>query len=143
MDYFDTLRTLAQPIRAADWIMTLEPMRRLMNALGNPQQRFRSIVVTGSTGKGTMCLHTAEAKQDTGLKVGLYTSPHLNLFRERFAVLDKPDTSAQARYASPLRMISREEFVEVAQTVFAAQRTLDHAYSTFETATALAFCWFV
>ncbi len=140
-DYFDTLRTLAQPIRAADWVMSLDPMRRLMDALGNPQQRYRTIVVTGSTGKGTMCLRTAEAKQDEGLKVGLYTSPHLNLFRERFAILDKPDLSG-AHSRAPLRMISQGEFVEIAQAVFATQYTLDYTYSTFETATALAFCWF-
>ncbi len=58
--YFDVLRAIVQPIRAADWQQTLDPMRRLLYALGSPQQHYRSIVVTGSTGKGTTALRIAE-----------------------------------------------------------------------------------
>ncbi|MBI1259536.1 MAG: hypothetical protein GC204_18875 [Chloroflexi bacterium] len=134
--YFDTLRTLSQPIRSSDLPQTLEPMHRLLAALGNPQEQFLAVVVTGSTGKGTTCLNLAYKSRAMGKKVGLYTSPHLHLFRERFAVLDPSDQLA------PPRIISQPEFVESAQTVFAAQQTLDHRYSTFETATALALLWF-
>lgn len=141
-NYFDTLRTLSQPIRAADLPQTLDLMRRLLDALDNPQTQFRSVVVTGSTGKGSTCLRLAELLSIAGLKVGLYTSPHLHLFRERFALLDplQPnDTGAPPGFA---RLITQPEFVEIAQIVLAAQQTLDHRYSTFESATAIALLWF-
>ena len=99
-NYFDTLRTLSQPIRATDLPQTLEPMRQLLDALDNPQKNFMSVVVTGSTGKGTTCLNIAYKTRAMGRKVGLYTSPHLHLFRERFVILDRPDDSVEA-HAQP------------------------------------------
>ncbi len=130
-DYYDTLRALVQPIRAADLPHTLDHVTRLLDALGSPQVRYRSIVVTGSTGKGTTCLRIAETLNAAGQKVGLYTSPHLHLFRERFALL-----------ASSRRLITQAEWVEVARTVLDAERRLNQRYSTFETATAIALLWF-
>ena len=94
-DYFDVLRAVCQPIRAAAWELTLEPMQRLLSALADPQKRYPSIVVTGSTGKGTTCLHLAQSLRQAGLKVGLYTSPHLHLFRERFAILWSEDAAGR------------------------------------------------
>lgn len=134
--YFDTLRRIAQPIRASALPHTLDPMHRLLDALGNPQQHFRSIVVTGSTGKGTTCARLADLLSITQMKVGLYTSPHLHSFRERIVIIENHTDSV-----TPHR-ISQADFVTAAQQVFAAQQTLDHAYSTFETTTALAFVWF-
>src|SRR5664279_1676592 len=120
-EYFDTLHTLSQPIRAADLPQTLDHVRRLLDALGKPQRSYRAIVVTGSTGKGTTCLRIAERLRAQGLKIGLYTSPHLHLFRERFAILES---------RAPLaRMITQMEFVEAARAVLAAERALDQRYS--------------
>src|SRR5690606_19185424 len=96
-DYFATLDALVQPIRAARWELTLEPMRRLLDALGSPQRGYRSVVVAGSTGKGTAARRIAQALGAAEAKVGLYTSPHLHSFRERFAVVDS---------GAPLRTIS-------------------------------------
>lgn len=139
--YFDALRQIAQPIRAADLPHTLDHMRRLLDALGNPQQHFPSIVVTGSTGKGTTCVRLADLLSIMQIKVGLYTSPHLHSFRERIAVLQQnPEQDGDS--TTPQRLISQSEFVEAAQPVFAAQETLNHTYSTFETTTALALYWF-
>ncbi len=150
--YFDALRALVQPIRAATWELTLDPMRRLIAALDEPQRAYRAVVVTGSTGKGTTCLRIAAALSASGLKVGLYTSPHLHLFRERFVVMKPhpPTPSATALTGegeqNPTRMITQAEFVEMAQMVLAAEREInrdaDHVYSTFERATALALLWF-
>ena len=159
--YFDLLRQLSQPIRAADLPLSLDHVRRLLAALGSPQNGYRAIVVTGSTGKGTACLRIAQLLRASGLTVGLYTSPHLHLFRERFAILDP--RSAREQYnpravgarsivslqqdaapspSVPPRLITQAEFVDHARAVLAAQRQLDHAYSTFESATALALAWF-
>ncbi len=133
--YFDALRALVQPIRASAWELTLEPMQHLLTALDQPEQAYRAVVVTGSTGKGTSCLRIATALSAAGLRVGLYTSPHLHLFRERFALLESDN-------ASRLQIISQAEFTETAQTVLDAERVLDHSFSTFESATALALVWF-
>ena len=144
IDYFAALRALVQPIRAATWELTLDPMRRLIAALDEPQGAYRAVVVTGSTGKGTTCARIAAALSASGLKVGLYTSPHLHLFRERFSIFDVGDVGA--RHASPARIITQTEFAELAQIVLAAEREINrdanHVYSTFERATALALLWF-
>ena len=54
--------------------------------LGNPQNGFKSIHVAGTNGKGSTSHMLASILQESGLKVGLYTSPHLKDFRERIRV---------------------------------------------------------
>ena len=54
--------------------------------LGRPSQQFKSIHVGGTNGKGSCCHTLAAILQDAGLKVGLYTSPHLVDFRERIRI---------------------------------------------------------
>jgi dihydrofolate synthase/folylpolyglutamate synthase len=127
-DYFNALRSLVQPIRAGDYPRTLQPMRQLLAALGDPQRQFPAVVVAGSVGKGTTCYHIARLLQASDLKVGLYTSPHLHSFRERF-ILNS-------------RMISYDSFVEGVRLVRDAARRFEHVYSTFEQATALALWWY-
>ncbi len=156
--YLEALRSICQPVRAADFPRSLEPMRALLAVLGNPQTRFPCVVVAGSVGKGTICWRIAGAlwgnphppapspswrggamqdtarrvptdnKQSSAAKVGLYTGPHLHSFRERFVINGA--------------MISQAEFIAGAQAVTAAAARLDDHYSTFERATALALWWF-
>ena len=56
---------------------TLERMDWLMAALGQPQQQYPSIHVAGTNGKGSVSALCAAALQAAGLRVGLFTSPHL------------------------------------------------------------------
>ena len=58
----------------------------LINHLNNPQEHFKSIHVAGTNGKGSASHMLASVLQEAGLKVGLYTSPHLKDFRERIKV---------------------------------------------------------
>lgn len=58
----------------------------LCAALGQPQEQFASIHIAGTNGKGTVCHLLAAAFQSCGYKTGLYTSPHLIDFRERFRI---------------------------------------------------------
>ena len=127
MDYFDALNRMVQPIRASHLPQTLEPMQRLLAALDHPERAFPSVVVAGSTGKGTTCTQIA-ALLGHHSKVGRYTSPHLHSFRERFAVND--------------HLISQQDFTVISETVLQAAAGLATQYSTFELATALALCWF-
>ncbi len=65
----------------------LERVHRLLNALGNPHRNLKIIHVAGSKGKGSICAMTAGILRQTGYTVGLYTSPHINNYRERVRVL--------------------------------------------------------
>ncbi len=58
----------------------------LVNHLNNPQDHFKSIHVAGTNGKGSTSHMLASVLQEAGLKVGLYTSPHLKDFRERIKI---------------------------------------------------------
>lgn len=61
-------------------------IRRLCEALGNPQDRYPSIHVAGTNGKGSTCHMLASILMEAGFKTGLTTSPHFNDFRERIRV---------------------------------------------------------
>lgn len=67
--------------------------RRLLTHLGNPQDRYPSLHIAGTKGKGSVAAMCAACLRAAGLRVGLYTSPHLRDFRERIRVIttDDPD----------------------------------------------------
>ncbi len=64
----------------------LAHMRVLLAALGNPERRFPSVLVAGTNGKGSTSATLAAILQASGLKTGLYTSPHLVRINERIRV---------------------------------------------------------
>ncbi|MDQ8006733.1 MAG: folylpolyglutamate synthase/dihydrofolate synthase family protein [Pedobacter sp.] len=61
----------------------------LCNALGNPQNKYKTIHIGGTNGKGSTSHMLAAILQKAGYKTGLYTSPHLKDFRERIRVNGK------------------------------------------------------
>ena len=64
----------------------LETTRRMAAAAGNPHERLRFIHVAGTNGKGSTCAMLESIYRASGLRVGLFTSPHLVSFRERIQV---------------------------------------------------------
>lgn len=64
----------------------LDNIRLLCEALGNPQNSFKSIHVAGTNGKGSTSHMMAAILQEAGYKTGLYTSPHLVNFGERIKI---------------------------------------------------------
>jgi dihydrofolate synthase/folylpolyglutamate synthase len=62
----------------------------LCAALGKPQEKFKSIHIAGTNGKGSTSHMLAAVLQQAGYKVGLYTSPHLVDFRERIRINGRP-----------------------------------------------------
>jgi dihydrofolate synthase/folylpolyglutamate synthase len=68
----------------------LERTRALLRALGDPQERFRTLHVGGTNGKGSVCATLEALLRGGGLRVGKYTSPHLVDFRERILVDGRP-----------------------------------------------------
>ena len=65
---------------------TLDRMRALMNALGNPEKDLKCVQIAGTNGKGTLAVMTASILQKAGYKTGLTISPYVTDFRERFQI---------------------------------------------------------
>lgn len=63
--------------------------QRLYDAIGRPLDRIPSILVGGTNGKGSTCLKLATGLQVSGLKTGLFVSPHISSYRERVQVNSK------------------------------------------------------
>lgn len=132
MDYQETLTylynsaPLFQQIGKDAYKEGLENTIRLDEYFGHPHQRFRTIHVAGTNGKGS-CSHTLAAiLQSAGYKTGLYTSPHLVDFRERIRVNGIP--------------VSQDfviRFVEQHRAFFEPLHP-----SFFELTTAMAFLYF-
>lgn len=64
----------------------LERMRALLAALGSPQDKFQSVHIAGTKGKGSTAAICESILRAAGYRTGLYTSPHLHTFRERIRV---------------------------------------------------------
>ncbi|MGH7976920.1 MAG: bifunctional folylpolyglutamate synthase/dihydrofolate synthase [Limisphaerales bacterium] len=64
----------------------LETTRQLAARVGNPQEKLRFVHVAGTNGKGSTCAMLESIYRAAGLRVGLFTSPHLVSFRERIQV---------------------------------------------------------
>lgn len=73
-------------IGPAAYKANLNNITSICEVLGNPQQRFKSIHVAGTNGKGSTCHMLAAVLQSAGYKTGLTTSPHLYDFRDRIKV---------------------------------------------------------
>ncbi len=67
----------------------IETMTLFDNALGHPHETFPCVHIAGTNGKGSVSHMLAAALAGSGLKVGLYTSPHLVDFRERIKICTK------------------------------------------------------
>ncbi|SDL54605.1 dihydrofolate synthase / folylpolyglutamate synthase [Salinimicrobium catena] len=67
----------------------LSNIKKLAAHLQEPQENFKSIHVAGTNGKGSVSHMLASVLQESGYKVGLYTSPHLKDFRERIKINGK------------------------------------------------------
>ena len=64
----------------------IKRMEEFAALLGNPHQQYPTIHIAGTKGKGSTASMIAAGLRAAGYKVGLYTSPHLNDFRERIQV---------------------------------------------------------
>jgi dihydrofolate synthase/folylpolyglutamate synthase len=108
----------------------LDRMVRLMSRLGDPQHQLHAVHLTGTNGKTSTAVVTARLLTAAGLRVGLYTSPHLERINERMRVGDDP--------------IDDDLFgAHVGRTVEAsAELAPADQPNYFELLTAAAFSWF-
>ena len=64
----------------------LSRIEKFLEKIGNPQNRLKIVHVAGTNGKGSVCAYISSILQESGYKVGLYTSPHLIDIRERIKI---------------------------------------------------------
>ncbi len=64
----------------------LDSIRLFCERIGNPQRSFKSIHVAGTNGKGSTCFLLEHIYRNSGLRTGLFTSPHLIRYQERFRI---------------------------------------------------------
>jgi dihydrofolate synthase/folylpolyglutamate synthase len=106
----------------------LDAIAEVLDALGNPQQACGVIHVAGTNGKGSVSSMVASLLSHLGLRVGLYTSPHLVAFGERIQVDGVP--------------VAERELADALDVVLAAERTCGRELTFFEVATAMAWVVF-
>ncbi len=107
----------------------LENIRKLLAALGNPENNFPKVQVAGTNGKGSACVFLDSICRAANIKTGLYTSPHLISITERIKINGAQITEEDfARHAVKIRELAESEF--------------DVPPTFFEQITAIALCAF-
>lgn len=86
LDYLYSQLPMFQRIGSAAYKDNLDNTIAICKLLGNPENKFKSIHVAGTNGKGSTSHLLASILQSAGYKTGLYTSPHLKDFRERIKI---------------------------------------------------------
>ena len=108
----------------------LDNIRKLLEALGNPQRLYPSVLIAGTNGKGSVAAFLSSILSSSGLRTGLYTSPHLISTEERIAIDG--------------RRITPEAFAKCVSRTVDLIRKLDFPChpTFFETVTSAAFLHF-
>ncbi len=125
MNYPETITYLFQ-LQRVGIKYTLDNIQQFMAVLDHPHRAWQAIHIAGTNGKGSTAAMIAAILQHAGLRVGLYTSPHLIDFTERIRINGKP---------IPRRMVM--EFVHRYRPLI---ETIQPSF--FEVATAMAFWYF-
>ena len=113
---------------------SLDEIRVLLDALGNPHRRFPSVLIAGTNGKGSTASTLASILTASGMRTGLYTSPHLERANERIRI-DRNEIDDDAFAALYFRVH------DAAQQLLLDGR-LPQLPSYFEVLTAQAFLYF-
>lgn len=120
-------------LRDAGSSFSIEKMYLLADALGNPQDKFKSIHVAGTNGKGSVCAMLESILRNNGYKVGLFTSPHLISITERIQINRKNILEKDfSRLFLKVEKIAKE--IE--------KKNAEIKFSFFEYITAIGFLYF-
>lgn len=109
----------------------LERITKMLTYLGNPQDKMQFVHIAGTNGKGSVSTMIASILTNEGYKTGLFTSPYVLNFRERFMINGT--------------MITEEEFAEIMTKVSTVNDILAKSgccLTQFEIITAVALLWF-
>lgn len=108
--------------------LSLEPVRRLVELLGDPQRDMGVVHLTGTNGKGSTAMMVSRLLQSHGLSVGTYSSPHVSRINERFG--------------HDGNEITDDDLAAVLAVVELAAGQVDAPLRYFELLTAAAYRWF-
>ena len=131
MDYKESLSYL-ESLNVFGSKLGLSRIERLTELLGHPERRYRTVHVTGTNGKGSVSAMTAAILTESGFRTGLYTSPHLTSYTERFVI--DGEQASEADFAAAISAAK-----EAAETMLA--EGLEQP-TEFEVLTAAAFYYF-
>lgn len=109
----------------------LDRMRKLMDRLGNPQEKLKCVHIAGTNGKGSTTAMIASCLRKAGYRTGMYISPFILDFRERMQLNGE--------------MIPLEELGELMTRISPILKEMEEegdCPAEFEVVTAAAFCWF-
>src|SRR5215471_12625029 len=112
----------------------LKHMRVLLEAMGHPEKTFPSALIAGTNGKGSTAATLASILRSSGLKTGLYTSPHLTRINERICVNGKSISDAD--------FATQHSQIDSVADGLVANADLPWHPSFFEMMTAIAFAHF-
>ena len=110
----------------------LQGITELLGLLGDPHKGLKVIHVAGTNGKGSICAMLERCLREAGLRTGLYSSPHMMDYNERFQINGKVISDADI-------MALLGEAGEAAKQ---AAKVLGQLPTPFEVMTAIAFLWF-
>lgn len=127
MDDFDAVSYINAP-RWQKVSLGLSRIEELLRGLGSPQRSLRFVHVAGTNGKGSTCAYVSSVLQESGCKVGLFTSPYLICFEERIRVNGENISSA--------------DLDRVTRQVRDVAESMDEHPTEFELMTAVAFLHF-
>ncbi|RPI62103.1 MAG: bifunctional folylpolyglutamate synthase/dihydrofolate synthase, partial [Planctomycetaceae bacterium] len=108
---------------------SLDRMHLLLKKLGNPHEKFRTVHIAGTKGKGSTSTMLATMLTANGIRTGLYTSPHICDLRERIMI-----DGEMISQAALTKLIARVEPI--------IEKMSPDTPTFFETFTALAFCYY-
>jgi len=106
----------------------LERIREILEYFNNPQDRIKTVHVAGTNGKGSTCAMLASVLEHAGYKTGLYTSPHLVEYTERFRINNLK--------------IAQDDFAKLLFRVIELIERKNIPATEFEILTAAAFVYF-
>lgn len=108
----------------------LKRIRNLMKLLGNVQNKLKYIHVAGTNGKGSVCAYTASALTAAGLNTGMFVSPYVYDYSERFQINGEP--------------IPHDELCKIVSEVKSVIDGIDDEFmpTEFEVVTAIGLLWF-
>jgi dihydrofolate synthase/folylpolyglutamate synthase len=126
LEYIDGNFTSFQVVGRAAYREGLDAIGQMMSRLEHPQRNYLCVHVAGTNGKGSVAHMLASVLQAAGYRTGLFTSPHLNDFRERMRI-----------DGEPVPQCAVADFVSDN-----AEKMRELGLSYFEMTAAMAFEWF-
>lgn len=127
MDYNEALNYIHSTPKFSR-VLGNDLLSKLLDKLGNPQDKLKFIHIAGTNGKGSTAIMLAEILMLSGLRVGLFTSPYIECFNERIRVNGE--------------VIPNDALAEITTNIKATIERFDTPVSEFALDTAIAFEYF-